>query len=160
MKEKDLETGLEIAVIGMVGRFPAAGNIEIFWDNLIHGVEAFAFFSEEELRASGFQPPLLNSPHLVKTPGGLMSEIEYFDAAFFDYTPMEAEQMAPQTRIFHECLWEVLEDAGYDPGGFNGLIGRHLIILYSLSIRATRRRGLPPQPSRCVRWIWLLPPRD
>jgi len=40
-------TGFEIAVIGMSGRFPGAGNIEEFWDNLINGREGISFFSDE-----------------------------------------------------------------------------------------------------------------
>ena len=31
--------------------------------------------------------------------------------------------MDPQVRIFHEITWEALEDAGYDPQRYPGLIG-------------------------------------
>ncbi len=31
--------------------------------------------------------------------------------------------MDPQFRIFHECVWTALEDAGYDPFTYKGQIG-------------------------------------
>jgi len=35
----------------------------------------------------------------------------------------DAEAMDPQMRIFHECTWEALEYAGYNPYQYDGLIG-------------------------------------
>ena len=42
-----------IAVVGLAGRFPGAGTVSQFWNNLRAGVEAIREFSTEELRASG-----------------------------------------------------------------------------------------------------------
>ncbi|WP_088907633.1 beta-ketoacyl synthase N-terminal-like domain-containing protein [Brevibacillus formosus] len=36
--------GLEIAIIGMAGRFPGAQDIEGFWSNLVNGKETITFF--------------------------------------------------------------------------------------------------------------------
>jgi len=119
--KQDVETGLEVAVIGMAGRFPGAKNIKAFWNNLTDGIESISFLTEKELER--ISPELQENPNFVKTTGGFLENIEYFDASFFNYTPLEADQMAPQIRIFHECLWEVLEDAGYDPECCSGLIG-------------------------------------
>jgi acyl transferase domain-containing protein/acyl carrier protein len=119
---KQTRTGLEIAVIGMSGRFPGAENIDRFWENLEQGVESIAFFSDEELEKEGIQTPLLDNPDYVRAKG-IVEKIEYFDAHFFDYTPKEAEIMDPQTRLFHECVWEALEDAAHDPWTYPGLIG-------------------------------------
>jgi phthiocerol/phenolphthiocerol synthesis type-I polyketide synthase E len=116
-------SGLEIAIIGMSGRFPGAKNTREFWNNLINGVESIPFFSDEELKKTGVKQELLTNLHYVKTRGGIVEDSEYFDAEFFGYTPLEAEIIAPQTRIFHECCWEALEDAGYDPWSFPGAIG-------------------------------------
>jgi acyl transferase domain-containing protein/acyl carrier protein len=121
-KVKNQSTGLEIAIIGMAGRFPGAKNIDEFWKNLENGVESISFFSDKELEESGIDPGLIKSPGYVKAKG-VIEELDYFDASFFEYTPREAETLDPQTRIFHECTWEALENAGYDPYSYQGLIG-------------------------------------
>jgi acyl transferase domain-containing protein len=122
LSHTDMMTGLEIAVIGMAGRFPGARNIEKFWENLKNGVESITFFSDGELEESGIDSELIRNPDYVKAKG-LLEDVEYFDARFFDYTAAEASTMDPQLRIFHECSWEALEDAGYDPGRCDELIG-------------------------------------
>src|SRR5712691_2851374 len=120
--ESDHLNGLEIAIIGMVGRFPGAKNIDEFWQNLQHGVESVSFFSEEELKSSGVASTLLNDHHYVKA-GAILNDVELFDAAFFGFNPREAEVMDPQQRLFLECAWEALESAGYDSETYEGLIG-------------------------------------
>jgi amino acid adenylation domain-containing protein len=119
--EEPMETGLEIAVIGMAGRFPGARNTREFWRNLKKGVHSISFLNEDELAA--IDPELRKNPNFVKTKGGELEEFDYFDAFFFNYTPDEAELMAPSMRVFHECAWEALEDSGYDPGQYRGGIG-------------------------------------
>jgi acyl transferase domain-containing protein len=119
------KTGLEIAVIGMAGRFPGAGDINEFWDNLKNGVESICFFSDRELEESGIDPGLIRDANYVKAKG-MLGEIEYYDYAFFDYTRREAEWMDPQFRILHECCWHALEDAAYDPDTYTGAIGLYV----------------------------------
>jgi amino acid adenylation domain-containing protein/non-ribosomal peptide synthase protein (TIGR01720 family) len=112
----------EIAVIGMSGRFPGAKNIDEFWENLKNGVESIWFFSDNELELSGTAADYKNNPDYVKAKG-VLEGIEFFDASFFEYTGSQAELMDPQIRIFHECCWNALENAGYDPHAYKGLIG-------------------------------------
>ncbi|WP_166695598.1 type I polyketide synthase [Bacillus cereus] len=118
----DERTGLEIAVIGMSGRFPKAKNIKEFWENLRGGVDALSKFTDEELIDFGVDPDLLGHPDYVKTKGSL-DTIEDFDASFFGYTPKEASYMDPQFRLFHEVSYEALEDAGYASEAYKGRIG-------------------------------------
>jgi len=115
-------TGLEIAVVGMAGRFPGAKNVEEFWRNLRHGVESITFFTDEELKASGIDPASYGAPDYVKA-AGIIEDIDKFDAAFFGYNPREAALMDPQHRLFLECAWEALENAGYDAERYEGAIG-------------------------------------
>jgi acyl transferase domain-containing protein/acyl carrier protein len=111
-----------IAVIGLSGRFPGAKSVDEFWQNLRNGVESITHFSDQELEASGIDLSTLSNPNYVKAKGAL-EDIELFDAAFFGFTPREAEIMDPQHRIFLECAWECLEHAGYNPEAYQGLIG-------------------------------------
>lgn len=115
MSETDLikETSTDIAIIGMAGRFPGARNIEEYWGNLFGGVECITHFSDEELLARGVSMYELSDPHFVKA-GGVLEDYDKFDAQFFGYSPREAEMMDPQQRIFLECAWEALENAGYN----------------------------------------------
>ncbi|WP_260447434.1 type I polyketide synthase [Nostoc sp. UCD120] len=110
-----------VAIIGMVGKFPGAGNVDEFWRNLCEGVESTTFFQDEELDPS-IDPNLCKDPSYVKArgiiPGG-----ETFDAAFFGINPLEAVVMDPQARVFLELVYEALENAGYESESFDGLIG-------------------------------------
>jgi acyl transferase domain-containing protein/NADP-dependent 3-hydroxy acid dehydrogenase YdfG len=121
-KENHQLTGLEIAVIGMAGRFPGAANIKEFWENLINGVESIVFLTDEELKKSGVEADVLENPNYVKA-GGYVEDKTRFDASFFGYSPREAELMVPQMRVLHECVWNALEDAGYVPDSYEGKIG-------------------------------------
>ncbi|MEB9896098.1 SDR family NAD(P)-dependent oxidoreductase [Bacillus cereus] len=116
------ENGLDIAVIGMAARFPGADNLDQFWRNLRDGVESITFFTDEELLQEGVDPALVSHPSYVKAKG-ILNGIDQFDAAFFGYSPREAQLMDPQLRLFHECAWEALEAAGYNPDAYPGLIG-------------------------------------
>ena len=118
------ETGLEIAIIGMAGKFPGAENVTEFWQNLRNGIESLLPLSDEQMIAAGVAPEMLHHPHYVKA-AGLLRGIEHFDASFFDYTPREAQLMDPQFRLLHECVWEALEDAGYSPNESQALIGMY-----------------------------------
>jgi acyl transferase domain-containing protein len=117
-------TGLEIAIVGMAGRFPQAKNLEEFWHNLRSGRECISFFTDEELLAANpdLDRELLANPRFVKA-GGVLADADRFDADFFAYSPREAEVLDPQQRIFLECAWEALEDAGHDPRRYSGLTG-------------------------------------
>jgi acyl transferase domain-containing protein/acyl carrier protein len=115
----------EIAVIGMAGRFPGAKNIDAFWENLKKGIESISHFSDDELIEAGAPPEVVKHPHYVKAKG-ILEDIDCFDADFFGYPPREAERMDPQIRILHECCWEALERAGYNPEAYEGLIGMYV----------------------------------
>ena len=113
---------LDIAVVGMAGRFPGARNLDEFWRNLVSGVESIRPFSDEELLASGVSEAQLRNPSYVKAAPVLEGPGE-FDADFFGLLPMEARMMDPQHRILLELAQEAIEDAGYDPNRYAGRIG-------------------------------------
>ena len=62
-----------VAIIGMVGRFPGAGNVDEFWRNLCEGLESTTFFQDEELDPS-IDPNLCKDPSYVKARGIIPGE--------------------------------------------------------------------------------------
>lgn len=111
-----------VAVIGMAGRFPDANSLAIFWENLCNGHESIKQFSDAELDSAGVAPELRRLPTYVRAKG-IIDDIEYFDADFFGVTPRDAAFIDPQHRLFLECVWQALEDAGYVPEQVPGPIG-------------------------------------
>ena len=112
----------DIAIIGMAGRFPGARNTAEFWGNLRNGVESISFFGAEDMAPAGVPASALEQPNFVNA-GGVLEDIDLFDAHFFGMNARDAEIMDPQQRLFLECAWESLEDAGYNPEVYPGSIG-------------------------------------
>jgi iturin family lipopeptide synthetase A len=115
-------TGLEIAIIGYSGRFTGCSNIREYWEALYNGKEMISFFNNDQLNEMGIPEGLLNNPGYVKANGELPDK-DCFDAEFWGYTPDEAMVMDPQMRLFHECVWEALEMAGYSPAAIREKVG-------------------------------------
>ncbi|WP_437627963.1 SDR family oxidoreductase [Sorangium sp. So ce1151] len=114
--------GPYIAVIGMAGRFPRARSVEELWENVAAGRECVTRFSPEEVAEAGVPEALRSSPDFVPARA-ILEEPFHFDAPFFGMSPMEAKMTDPQQRLFLECAWEALEQAGYDPGRCPDSIG-------------------------------------
>ncbi|WP_051163404.1 polyketide synthase [Nocardia brevicatena] len=110
----------EIAIVGMAGRFPAADSVAQLWQSLLDGHEAIRRLDPDELRRAGIPETILSDPAYLPY-GAPVSAIEYFDAEFFGMTPAEAAVVDPQHRLFMECAWHALEDAGMPPGGRIGV---------------------------------------
>ncbi|WP_052756228.1 hybrid non-ribosomal peptide synthetase/type I polyketide synthase [Lysobacter capsici] len=111
-----------IAIVGMAGRFPGAGDLESFWANLVAGVESVRDFDDASLRAAGVAQSDLADPRYVRRAGAL-DAIESFDAEFFAMTALEARATDPQQRLFLQTAWTAMEHAGYGPGSRMGTVG-------------------------------------
>lgn len=112
----------EIAIIGMACRFPGADTLTAFWENLKHGVESRTLFTDAELLAAGVAPTTVHDPDYVKA-GYLLNGVDQFDADFFGFSPRQAQLTDPQQRLFLECAWEALENAGIDVVNNDQIIG-------------------------------------
>ena len=110
-----------VAVIGMACRVPGARSVAEFWRNLRAGVESIRPLSREELLDAGLSSTDLANPRHVPA-AAILDGQDLFDAGFFGFTAREAELLDPQHRVFLECAWEALEDAGYDPARYDGAI--------------------------------------
>ncbi|MFI6099351.1 type I polyketide synthase [Lentzea sp. NPDC051213] len=105
-------TGLEIAVVGMAGRFPGSSTVDEFWANVLAGTPGVRRFTDEELEAAGVSAEQRAMPGFVPM-GGPLDGIEFFDAKLFGYSPRDAAVLDPQQRVFLECSWHALEHAGH-----------------------------------------------
>ncbi|MFG2049509.1 type I polyketide synthase [Micromonospora sp. NPDC048935] len=111
-----------IAIVGMAGRFPGASSVAQLWRNLCDGVESVTFFTPEQLAAAAVPEQEYTDPAYVPARA-IVEGVELFDAEFFGYSVRDAEILDPQQRLFLECAWHALEDAGYDPERYDGQIG-------------------------------------
>ncbi|HEY8027484.1 MAG TPA: SDR family NAD(P)-dependent oxidoreductase, partial [Burkholderiaceae bacterium] len=104
----------EIAIIGLAGRYPQAANIEQFWTNLSQGKDCITEIPGERWDHSLYFDEDRNKPGKTYGKwGGFIDGVDKFDPLFFNISPREAELMDPQERLFLECVYATLEDAGY-----------------------------------------------
>lgn len=122
IEKRDVESLEGVAIIGMSGRFPGANNIEEYWDNIKNAKDCVTLFSKEEAREAGVKEEDLNDNNYVFV-GGILENVEMFDAGFFGFNPREAENMDPQQRLFLECSYEALEDSGYALDNYDMPVG-------------------------------------
>lgn len=113
--------GESVAIIGMAGRFPGAGDVETFWNNLCAGRESITYFGADQLDPA--VPAAERDDPAYVAARGVVDGVEDFDAAFFGMTPREAELTDPQQRIFLELCWECMERGGYVPDAHEGPVG-------------------------------------
>jgi polyketide synthase PksJ len=110
--ENSLLINEPIAVIGMACRFPEAETTEALWKNLKMSKESLQEFSPKILSGAGVDKSVYSDPRYVNVRG-ILRNIEYIDANFFNISAHDAIIMDPQQRIFLEICWEALEIAGY-----------------------------------------------
>ena len=123
MKQPKGTTDLDIAIIGMACRFPGAADYRQFWQNLISETISIQTVPAErwdwrdhvdDTDGQGNQ--------LAGRYAGFIDDIDQFDPGFFGILPKEATYMDPQHRLFLQCAWHAIEDAGYAPGSFAGTL--------------------------------------
>jgi amino acid adenylation domain-containing protein len=81
-----------VAIVGMAARFAGAESVDDYWRQLREGREG-----------------------LVEA-GGAIADVDRFDAARFGLTPHQARCLDPQQRVWLECAYRALEDAGIPVG--------------------------------------------
>ncbi|MBF0119026.1 MAG: SDR family NAD(P)-dependent oxidoreductase [Desulfobacterales bacterium] len=101
---------INIAIIGISGRFPDASNLDEFWENL-----SCAKKSIREVPSYRWE-----TKEIYYKWGAFLSDVYEFDPLFFGISPKEAEYMDPQQRLFLQEAWHAIEDAGYIPKDLDG----------------------------------------
>ena len=111
-ENKTSDNNIEVAIVGISGRFPGADNVDELWEILKNGKETIGFVSDSRTEwkkaYTGEDRAKINARKI-----GAISCISDFDPAFFEISPREAINMDPKQRILLEEMWKALEDAGY-----------------------------------------------
>jgi acyl transferase domain-containing protein/enoyl-CoA hydratase/carnithine racemase len=130
---------IEIAIIGLAGRYPGARNIQAFLKNLRAGKDCVSEIPKERWDHSQYFDEDKSKPGKTYSKwGGFLEGVDEFDPLFFGISPREAEMMDPQERLFLECVYETLEDAGYTREdldkhkgkGASGNVGVYVGVIY------------------------------
>lgn len=126
-KKYNINNNTDIAIIGVNGRYPMANNIEELWENLKSEKDCITEIPKERWDWRDYYNPEPEQSKNGKTYskwGGFLEDFDKFDPLFFNISPMEAEIMDPQERLFLETAWATLEDGGYTPEQLQTLINK------------------------------------
>jgi acyl transferase domain-containing protein/acyl carrier protein len=108
----------DLAIVGISCRFPDADDHYAFFKNLLDKKVCRKFYSLDKVKS-----PFRTSPNFVPVSYS-MNNIKGFDYEFFGIEKDDAEIINPHFRIFLECAYNCLEDAGYaDTENYKGEIG-------------------------------------
>ncbi|MBE4751861.1 SDR family NAD(P)-dependent oxidoreductase [Corallococcus sp. ZKHCc1 1396] len=126
----------EIAIVGMSGRYPEGQEPGGFAALLREGRSSVTEIPAERWDWRDYYVENPTRPGDVYSKwGSFLPDAYCFDPAFFRLTPLEAEFLDPQERLFTEAAWSAVEDAGYTPsslgeadrkvGVFVGVMNNH-----------------------------------
>ncbi|PPQ47410.1 polyketide synthase [Paenibacillus peoriae] len=114
-EEKKQETGaMDIAVIGVSGKYPGAENLQEFWSNLQESKDCITEVPKDRWEHDLYFDKERNKPGKTYCKwGGFMERISLSEPAFFHLTPYEISLMDPMEQLFLGIIWNLLESAGY-----------------------------------------------
>ncbi|MGZ8245983.1 SDR family NAD(P)-dependent oxidoreductase, partial [Methylomagnum sp.] len=105
-----------IAIIGLAGVMPQSASLDEFWSHLAEGRSLITEIPPERWDwREHYGDPQDQPGKTLSRWGGFIHGADKFDAPFFNIAPREAELMDPQQRLYLECVWSAIEDAGYRP---------------------------------------------
>ncbi|PCK08381.1 MAG: hypothetical protein COA42_09460 [Alteromonadaceae bacterium] len=109
-----------IAIVGLSACFAKSPDVDTFWQHLLDGDDLVESVSRWPLAGSSSEntdPTPGTDPAQNKAKscehGSFLSDIDCFDAGFFNILPAEAQYMDVQQRIYLQQCWHALEDAAY-----------------------------------------------
>ena len=111
----------DIAVIGIGGVMPQSRDLLDYWENLTEGKNCITEIPSDRWDWKQWYGDSSSEENKTYIKwGGFMPDVDKFDPIFFGISPMEAELMDPQQRIFMETVWKTIEDSGYAPSELSG----------------------------------------
>ncbi|MDT0268346.1 SDR family NAD(P)-dependent oxidoreductase [Streptomyces sp. DSM 44915] len=130
LDDQDATAGLDIAIVGVAGRYPRSADLAAFWTNLRQGVDCVTEIPTDRWDHSPYLSTEAGQGSYARW-GGFLDDAAGFDSLFFNISPGEAEILDPQERIFLECVHHTLEDAGYSRRALTGRpVGVYVGVMY------------------------------
>ena len=113
--EVDDSYSRDIAIIGISAKLPLAEDIHDFWNNLISGRNCITELPKERKTESDTYLKFKgkHTSELLYKKGSYLNRLDEFDCRFFNISPREASLMDPNQRLFLECAFSAIADAGY-----------------------------------------------
>ncbi len=74
MSDENEYAETDIAIVGMVGRFPGADDVDALWDRVVAGDDCLTDVSVDDARAAGAAESDLNDPDYVRR-GGMLADV-------------------------------------------------------------------------------------
>jgi Polyketide synthase modules and related proteins len=108
--------GEPIAIVGVGLNMPGRCDSLAALEKLLHSENcARTLWPDESL--AGTQGRQHRNSHYMTSAlaGGLVEDVDAFDARFFSISPREARCIDPQQRILMQTAWHALEDANINP---------------------------------------------
>ncbi|XXY19533.1 SDR family NAD(P)-dependent oxidoreductase [Sorangium sp. So ce216] len=105
---------VDVAIVGLSGHYPQAADVHEYWENLKAGRDCITEIPGTRWDHSAyFDPEKGKLGKSYSKWGGFIDGVDEFDAVFFNVSPRDAGFLDPQERLFLQCVYETLEDAGY-----------------------------------------------
>ncbi|MGH3669598.1 MAG: beta-ketoacyl synthase N-terminal-like domain-containing protein, partial [Pseudonocardiaceae bacterium] len=102
---------LDVAIVGMAGVFPGAGDLAAYWANVVTGVD-----SVTEVPPGRWDPAVYSEA--AKWGGGFLPDIP-FDALAYGIPPAALNSIEPVQLLALEVAARALRDAGYAQRSFD-----------------------------------------
>ncbi|PSL28014.1 type I polyketide synthase [Dyadobacter jiangsuensis] len=110
-----MKRNADIAIIGMSGIFPGAGDLNAFWENIRTGVDAIETVPESRMGSLFFQENEQVSAHSVDRfycrRGGFIDSYAEFDPIQFGILPLAVEGTEPEQLLTLSLAHKALVDA-------------------------------------------------
>lgn len=113
VKEEHNPEALDIAIIGVAGQYPDSPDLEEYWKNLKNGKDCISKLPRDRWECNSSDEGKTKMDKEEADWGGFLKDIDCFDPMFFNISPREAEIIDPQERLFLQCVYKAIEDAGY-----------------------------------------------
>lgn len=108
------EPGEPVAIVGMSCYLPRANDVETFWWNIIHKVDAIGEVPSTHFDwRKVYDPDPFATDKSISKWGGFLSNVA-FDASTYGIPPNSLSSIDSSQLLMLECVSEALSDAGYD----------------------------------------------